>query len=64
MQTELNIRRVNLLKEQLPELDINTEESVLESHGCDWTRFRKPEPSAVVFPRTNEEVIAIVRWAI
>ena len=50
----------NLLNTHCPGLETSTEAAVLESHGCDWTRFRTPDPSAVVFPRSIEEVTAVV----
>ena len=53
----------NLLNTHCPGLEISTEAAVLESHGCDWTRFRTPDPSAVVFPRSIEEVTAVVGLA-
>ncbi len=53
----------SVLTEHLPELEISEEADVLESHGSDWTRFRKPAPSAVVFPRNADEVAGIVRLA-
>ncbi|MDZ5602941.1 FAD-binding oxidoreductase [Pseudomonas sp. RP23018S] len=35
----------------------------LQAYGTDWTRHYAPAPSAVVLPRTIEQVQAIVRWA-
>jgi len=46
-----------------PGLEISTDAAVLESHGCDWTRFRSPDPVAVVFPRSIDEVAALVKVA-
>jgi len=40
-----------------------TDEQSLESYGRDWTRAYEPAPSAIVLPRTVEELQAIVRWA-
>jgi FAD/FMN-containing dehydrogenase len=37
-------------------------ESLLH-YGRDWTRFWQPDPSAVVFPRSTEEVVELVRLA-
>jgi FAD/FMN-containing dehydrogenase len=37
--------------------------SDLEHYGRDWTRQSLPDPSAVVFPESIEDVQAIVRWA-
>jgi FAD/FMN-containing dehydrogenase len=33
----------------------------LSSYGTDWTRAYTPAPSAVVFPRSTEEVVRLVR---
>ena len=35
----------------------------LMAYGKDWTRQYAPAPSAIVFPKTTEQVQAIVRWA-
>ena len=51
---------IKLIKKHCPELEISDEVAILESHGCDWTRFRKPAPTAVVFPRTIEQVAGLV----
>ncbi|SEQ03322.1 FAD/FMN-containing dehydrogenase [Pseudomonas lutea] len=40
-----------------------TDAASLESYGKDWTKHFAPAPSAIVFPKTIEEVQAIVRWA-
>lgn len=61
MNTEKKNRRIEILKTHCPELEISTETAVLESHGCDWTRFRKPDPAAVVFPRNAEDVSNLVK---
>ena len=45
-------------------MEISTETAVLESHGCDWTRFRKPDPLAVAFPCSIEEVAQLVAVAV
>jgi FAD/FMN-containing dehydrogenase len=63
MPTEQQNFRGNTLEKHLPELEISREASVLESHGCDWTRFRTPAPAAVVFPRSADEVAKLVRLA-
>ena len=60
MRTEQKSRRLELLKTYCPELEISTETMVLESHGCDWTRFRTPDATAVVFPRNTDEVAKLV----
>ncbi|EZH81028.1 FAD-linked oxidase [Ectopseudomonas composti] len=35
----------------------------LETYGKDWTKQFAPAPSAIVFPKSTEQVQAIVRWA-
>ncbi|MGA9575091.1 MAG: FAD-binding oxidoreductase, partial [Lysobacterales bacterium] len=63
MPTEQKNRRAELLKSHCPGLDISTENEVLESHGCDWTRFRQPDAAAVVFPRSVADVTRLVGFA-
>ncbi len=52
-----------MLKAHCPELELSTEKALLESHGCDWTRFHSPNPTAIVFPRSIEDVTSLVRVA-
>ena len=40
-----------------------TAPSSLEAYGKDWTKHFAPAPLAIVFPKTTEQVQAIVRWA-
>ncbi|WP_422776810.1 FAD-binding oxidoreductase [Pseudomonas mediterranea] len=40
-----------------------TDADALQTYGKDWTRHFAPAPSAIVFPKTIEQVQAIVRWA-
>lgn len=40
-----------------------TDPTSLETYGKDWTRHYPPAPSAIVLPRSVEQVQAIVRWA-
>jgi glycolate oxidase subunit GlcD len=63
MQTEQKATRLSLLETHCPELEISSEKTVLESHGCDWARFRTPDAAAVVFPRNGGEVSKLVRLA-
>ena len=35
----------------------------LETYGQDWTRFATPAPTAIVFPRDNADVVAVVECA-
>ncbi|MDY0248558.1 MAG: FAD-binding oxidoreductase [Pseudomonas sp.] len=40
-----------------------TDANSLEAYGKDWTKHFAPAPMAIVFPKTTEQVQAIVRWA-
>ena len=40
-----------------------TDADSLEAYGKDWTKHFAPAPTAIVFPKTTEQVQAIVRWA-
>ncbi len=40
-----------------------TDSDSLETYGKDWTKLYQPKPLAIVFPKTIEEVQAIVKWA-
>ncbi len=40
-----------------------TDADSLEAYGKDWTKQFAPAPRAIVFPKTIEQVQAIVRWA-
>lgn len=42
---------------------VRTDEESLASHGKDWTKMYAPKPTAIVFPKSTEEVQAIVRLA-
>ena len=35
----------------------------LDAYGKDWTKHFAPAPLAIVFPKSVEQVQAIVRWA-
>ena len=52
-----------LLRERLPATQIWCETESLQRYGRDWTRFYAPDPLAVIFPTTTEEVQEIVRFA-
>jgi FAD/FMN-containing dehydrogenase len=54
---------LDILRAACPGLELNVEPDVFESHGQDWTRFRKPQPLAIAFPRSTEEVCGLVRAA-
>ncbi|MGI9327495.1 MAG: FAD-binding oxidoreductase [Pseudomonadales bacterium] len=52
-----------VLNECFDGAQIRRDAQALEVYGQDWTRLREPAPSAVVFPKTNEEVQRLVRLA-
>lgn len=35
----------------------------LMHYGQDWTRFERPDPTVVVWPKDRDEVVALVNWA-
>lgn len=51
------------LRDQWSESQILTDQETRKSHGRDWTTYFEIDAAAVVFPRTTEEVAALVRWA-
>lgn len=51
------------LAQACPGLRIETDPEVLLSHGRDWTRFRDPQPAAVVFPGDVRQVVRLVKAA-
>lgn len=51
------------LKKILEEGKVRTDEESLNSHGKDWTKIYAPKPTAIVFPKTTEDVQAIVKLA-
>ncbi|TFF34155.1 FAD-binding oxidoreductase [Pseudomonas sp. RIT623] len=40
-----------------------TDPASLDTYGKDWTKHYPPAPSAIVFPKSIDQVQAIVRWA-
>lgn len=55
--------RAEALRRACPGLRVSTEPGLLQSHGQDWTRFRTPEPAAVVFPESIDQVRELVLCA-
>jgi len=53
----------NQLKAIVGEDKVKTDADSLETFGKDWTKIYPPNPSAIVFPKTTEQVQAIVRFA-
>jgi FAD/FMN-containing dehydrogenase len=60
MNDFLNMDSAAALQEACPNLELSTDPAVLESHGQDWTRFRKPAPAAVTFPGSVEQACELV----
>jgi FAD/FMN-containing dehydrogenase len=48
---------------QLPSTHILTDESSLKHYGKDWTTYFDIKASAILFPRTTQDVVEIVKWA-
>ena len=42
---------------------VSADEQTLQTYGCDWTRAFAIAPSAVVFPRSNDDVVRLVQLA-
>ena len=61
--SESSIDVIHALKSVLSDEQVSTEASVLESYGQDWTRFIRPAPLAIVFPRSTSEVADVVAFA-
>lgn len=51
------------LKQKSPQLIISTDDQDLAEYGHDWTKNIEHKASAVLFPKTTEEVKQIVLWA-
>lgn len=61
--SEADSKKLVELVRQCDGIEVTTEPAVLQSHGCDWTRFRTPAPLAVAFPRSIDEVVTLVKIA-
>lgn len=40
-----------------------TDPSSLKEYGRDWTKYLDPKPLAIAFPKTTDEVVALVKFA-
>jgi FAD/FMN-containing dehydrogenase len=49
------------LRRALPDNGVSTEASDRQAYGRDWTRVLEPNPGAIAFPKTTEEVARTVR---
>ncbi|MGL4317319.1 MAG: FAD-binding oxidoreductase [Pseudomonas sp.] len=54
---------IEVLKTLVEPGKVLTDADSLNAYGKDWTKHFAPAPSAIVFPKTTEQVQAIVRWA-
>lgn len=63
MDKALKDQRVEIMKSQAPGLEVSVEPAVLESHALDWTRYRAPDATAIVFPRCISDVQQLVKVA-
>lgn len=54
---------INEIKKRLPGIAVEVEESILKKYGKDWTDFYIPNPLAVLFPKSTEDVQKIVELA-
>lgn len=51
------------LESFLSESQILKDQKSLEFYGQDWVRLYQVEPSLIVFPKTADEVMQLVKWA-
>ncbi|MEQ1875751.1 MAG: FAD-binding oxidoreductase [Bdellovibrionia bacterium] len=51
------------LKTTNPGLQISSDPASLTEYGRDWTRYYEPKPGAIAFPKSGDDVFAIVQWA-
>ncbi len=58
-----NLALIDELKTLVEAGKVLTDADSLNTYGKDWTKHFTPSPSAIVFPKTIEQVQAIVRWA-
>ncbi len=58
-----NTAIVAQLKTLVEEGKVRTDDDSLANFGKDWTKIYEPKPLAIVFPKTTEEVQALVRFA-
>lgn len=48
---------------KFPDIEVLEDTESLAHYGRDWTRFWEPAPCRIAFPRSNEDVVELVRWA-
>lgn len=54
---------IEALEKVLEEGKLRTDSDSLENYGKDWTKLYTPTPTAIAFPKTTEQVQAIVKLA-
>ena len=42
---------------------VRTDAQSLTEYGRDWVKYLDPNPLAIVFPKTTDEVVELVKWA-
>lgn len=52
-----------LIRRHCPDLALDSDTTTLAAYGQDWTRFRDPAPSAIVFPESVEQVAQLAALA-
>lgn len=57
------LKIINCLKSEIADLDYSIEPNDLQTYGQDWTRFNQVNAACVLFPKTNEQVQSIVKFA-
>jgi len=58
-----DVALIESLKSLVEPGKVLTDAASLDTYGKDWTKHFAPAPSAIVFPKSIEQVQAIVRWA-
>ncbi|PTU73037.1 FAD-binding oxidoreductase [Pseudomonas mangrovi] len=58
-----DVALIESLKSLVEPGKVLTDAASLDAYGKDWTKHFAPAPSAIVFPKSIEQVQAIVRWA-
>ncbi len=58
-----NLALIEELKTLVDAGKVLTDADSLDAYGKDWTKHFAPAPLAIVFPKSPEQVQAIVRWA-
>ena len=54
---------IQQLQDRFPGTDCRIDEESLEQYGRDWTRFHEVNARAIVFPRTEDDIVWLVEFA-